>query len=258
MNRDPAQEDVRSLPEVEDSEGVDEGDSKNISVFPFLSVPALAGCLVALVLLFGGALFVGRAIGGRSATLPPPAICQVGTPGCELAQPIHEHADFALVIQGEQFDFRQKQFLSYDGNERDPDVHVHDPRHTVVHVHRENVTWDRFLRSLGFKLRDPTLPGWETTELTLPDGRRLTEGEGNTFKFWVNDVRVIGIADLDIRSLQRVLISFGDEGESEAHAQFSLVTDQACIPAGLCPERGSGAGEHGEPCSGQGACVGAR
>lgn len=146
--------------------------------------------------------------------------------------------------------------MSVDGDELEPDVHIHHPRHTVVHVHRENVTWDRFFSTLGFTFRDPSIPTSEWAELTLPDGRRLVDGEGGSFKFWINGVRVIGVADLNIRSMQRVLISFGPESEETVIAeQLPLISSEACIPGQLCPERGSGEGEYGEPCSGTGTSI---
>lgn len=221
----------------------------------------LRAAMVALVALVAGAAFAaGNARGGDGAsgsTSHQTVICTPGEPGCIYGEAIHEHADFALVINGERWDFGQEKYISYnEGNQLDANVHIHDPRHTVVHVHREHVTWDAFFRTIGFELNDPTLIGADTASLELDTGATVVDGDGGTFKFYVNGVRVIGVADLEIRSLQQVLISFGPESEEEAKAQLTLLTDEACIPAGLCPERGSGAGEHGEPCSGSGACSG--
>jgi hypothetical protein len=222
---------------------------------------ALRAAVLAFVVLVAVAAFaVGSAVtgddeGGGSdhATVA----CKPGEPGCIYGEAIHEHADFALVINGEQWAFDDEKYISYDeGHQVDANVHIHDPRHTVVHVHRENVTWDAFFRTIGFELNDTTLVGVDAPSLKLDTGETLVEDGGGTFKFYVNGVRVTGIADLEIRSLQQVLISFGPETEEQARAQLDLVSDEACIPAGLCPERGSGAGEHGEPCSGVGTCTG--
>jgi hypothetical protein len=69
----------------------------------------------------------------------------------------------------------------------------------------------------------------------------------------MNGVPVDGIAQVNIAGLSRLLISYGPESLAEVlRTQWPQVTDQACIPAGLCLDRGSGAGEHGEPCSVQG------
>lgn len=174
--------------------------------------------------------------------------CQIGEPGCELRQKIHQHADFALVIRGKQFDFGQPQFISTAEKELSPNVHIHDPRHTVIHVHREQTTWDEFFRSLGFELGD--------TCLKLPSGEQLCNNDRETLKFYVNGVKVDSLMFESIASLSRVLISYGSETEAQVLEQARQVTDEACIPAGLCQARGSGAGEHGEPCAaGSDTCV---
>ncbi len=210
-------------------------------------IPAaiLAGSVIlaaALVLVFRDSTEASTA--SRFQECPP------GTPGCELRQVIHEHADFALIIRGQQFDFGQPQFISNENNEKSPNAHVHDPRHTVVHVHREQTTWDEFFRSLGFKLTDPTfgIPV-EKTCLEMPSGEKLCNTATETFKFVMNGTLVDGVADLDIAGLSRLLISYGSESEARVMQQFSGVSDEACIPAGVCQARGTGAGEHGEPCA---------
>ncbi len=177
----------------------------------------------------------------------------------ELRQPIHEHADWALVIRGQRFDFSDPAFVSTEDHTLSPNVHVHKPRFTVVHVHREGTTWDEFLRSLGFELTDPTmLAKPEQTALKLPGGEVLRVTATETFKFYVNGVKVDGIAGLNIAALSRVLISYGPESEDEVLRQFAAVTDEACIPQGICVSRGNGNGEHGEPepCSGGTTCTG--
>ena len=152
----------------------------------------------------------------------------------------HQHADFAVFIRGQQFDFSQPQFVSGEGDERDPYVHIHAPRFTVVHVHKLGVTWDYFLHSLGFKLDDPSFKAVtpDRTTLTLPDGTVLKQSATETFKFYVNGVKVDGVSNTDIHDLDRVLISFGPETEQDVVAnQLPKVTDQACIPSERCTDR---------------------
>lgn len=210
---------------------------------------------VALAIVVGSLVIAGAVVVSSSS--------EAATPGTaaqppslltsdQLRQPIHEHADFALFIRGQQFDFGQKQFVSYANDERSPNVHVHDPRHTVIHVHREGVTWDEFFRSEGFELVDSTnLAKREDTALKLPSGEWLRTTDKEHFTFIVNGVKVDGIAGLNIHGLERVLISYGSESDAEIQAQWGKVTDEACIPSGVCLDRGNGRGEHGdvEPCT---------
>lgn len=166
-----------------------------------------------------------------------------------LRQPVHWHSDFALFIRGQQFNFAQDGFWSKEGEEKHPYVHIHEPRSTVVHVHREQTTWDEFLTSLGFKLTD--------NSLTLPDGTKYTSGDGETLKFFVNGTRIDSLMFQDITDLGKVLITFGPESDEEIlRAQWPLVTDQACIPSELCRDRIPEQPEP-EPCSkSAGSCTG--
>ncbi len=211
------------------------------------------------IFLVGALAVAGSIIATRGGDSPnqPRTIGVVDANG--LRQPIHEHADGALFIRGKQVDFSDPKFVTTEDHELSPNVHIHKPRYTVVHVHREGTTWDEFLRSLGFELTDPTLLAKpEQTTLKLPSGEILRVTPTETFKFYVNGTKVDGVAGLNIAALSQVLISYGPESESEVLAQFDRVTDEACIPQGICIARGNGNGEHGEPepCSGGTTCTG--
>ncbi len=171
--------------------------------------------------------------------------------------PVHEHADFIVMIRGKQFDFSQKQFLSTaEGKELSPYVHIHEPRYTVVHVHASLTRWDEFFTSLGFTLTDPSFPGVDSarTCMTLPDKTKLCNTDTEKWKFIVNGVPVDGISNIFIGDLGRVLISYGPESaEDVIKTQYPLVTDQACIPSELCLAR-IDPNEPPEQCSGGLTC----
>lgn len=183
----------------------------------------------------------------ESAAADPgaPVLAADGT----LRQPVHWHTDFAVFIRGQQFNFAQDDFWSKEGEEKDPYVHIHEPRSTVIHVHREQTTWDEFLNSLGFQLTD--------NSLTLPDGTKYVSGNGETLKFFVNGTRVDTLMFQDITDLGKVLITFGSESDEDIlRTQWPTVTDQACIPSELCKDRIPDEPEP-EPCSKSGtSCTG--
>ncbi len=170
----------------------------------------------------------------------------------------HEHADFAVVIRGEMFDFSQPQFLSdTEGNELSEHAHIHNRRFTLVHVHSTLTTWDEFFRSLGFQLTDPTFSGVtsERTCMQLPDETELCNTETERWSFIANGVPVDGMALVNIGDLDRVLFSYGPETPEQAlERYYGLVTDQACIPSVLCVDR-IPADEPPETCSGRGQCT---
>ncbi len=175
-----------------------------------------------------------------------PAVCEPGTPGCELRQPVHWHADFALYIRGERYDFDQARFISDEEVERSENVHIHQPRPNLVHVHREQTTWREFFTSLGFELTD--------TCLTLPDGEQLCETETERLSFILNGVKLDSLAFEDITNIDRALISYGSESDDELLQQFALVTDEACIVGLQCAERVPPEGIEDEPCRGGSVC----
>jgi hypothetical protein len=164
----------------------------------------------------------------------------------ELTNPFrHEHADFAVFINGERVSFDEERYLSDEESQLDPEVHLHAPRTDVVHKHRQNVTWSEFFATLGWELTD--------TCLSDADGNEYCEGEGNDLRFFVNDVEVDILANQLIYELTRVLISYGPAA-ADLSEQIASVTDQACIPSEKCLER-IPPNEPDEPCSVTGAGV---
>ncbi|MBA4181082.1 MAG: hypothetical protein C0506_10885 [Anaerolinea sp.] len=176
--------------------------------------------------------------------------CTLGEPGCENRPETHEHADFLLMIRGQQFDFGKPQFISTESRPLSGTVHIHDPRYTVLHIHRENTTWDEFWRSIGFELNDTSLLGTTNDKVCLktPDGSKLCNTATETWKFYLNGVKVDGLANLDINDIDRALFSYGPETEEQVLQQVLKVSDQACIPSEICHARIPPGGEAKENC----------
>jgi hypothetical protein len=202
---------------------------------------APAGVLLAAAVIALGIVAVVRGGDGGEMTSAPAVACPPGRTDCGLRQRVHWHADFALYVRGQRFDFNKPQFISHEGAEKSQYAHIHEgktPERTqVVHVHYEQTTWDEFLRSLGFELVDPTYEGTKAACLKLPGGEKLCSTATESFKFFVNGVRVDGVANMDIADLQRVLISYGSETAEQARQQFDTVSDQACILSEVCKDR---------------------
>lgn len=185
-------------------------------------------------------LMVALGVNGDTKVVHDFRTCQIGTPGCENRPAVHEHADFALFINGKQFDFGQPQFISHEGDPRSEEVHIHDPRHTVLHLHRASTSWYVFFQTLGFTLTDKSLPGTTNDKvcLKMPDGTNYCNDATNTWKFFMNGVQVDGLTVQYIHDLERALFSYGPETADEVRAQqVPKVTDQACIPSEICTAR---------------------
>lgn len=209
--------------------------------------------LAAPVLLVAGLLagFFGRDLAenedaeSRQGSSDAPVLTANG----ELRQAVHEHADFAVYVQGQRLDFNRPDFLSTEDKELSTNVHIHAPRTNVVHIHREQTTWDEFFRSLGLSIDDNCL--------TVVGGERLCGGSEESLKFFVNGVRVDSLMFQNITDLSRVLISFGSEDEAALQEQIRSVSDEACIPGEQCGARIDPNNKDQEPCSKTGtSCVG--
>ena len=216
------------------------GPKQWLPIVGVLSV-AIVGLAVALILNLGDADGAER------------------TPSTGVGRsPTHMHANFAVFIDGQQFDFNKPEFMiAEDETPKSENVHLHVPRSDVVHVHTTLTTWDEFFTSIGFTLTDPSFAGitLDRTCLQMPDGKKLCSQQGgSTWKFIANGVPVDGLADVNIGDLDRVLFSYGPETAEQVLAgQFPKVNDTACIVSELCIER-IPADEPQEPCKGKGTC----
>ena len=202
---------------------------------PRIWLPIVA-LLIAAVVALAVLLILNRGEDG-----PVTVVCEPGTPGCELRQSVHWHADFALYIDGERYDFDQERFFSTTEEELSENVHLHEP-YLVVHVHREGTTWHEFFSSLGFELTDKCL--------TLPEGDRYCTAGGERLSFILNGVKVDAVAFEDITNVDRLLISFGGESDEELRQRWAEVKDEACILSRLCEERIPEGGLPPEACGG--------
>lgn len=214
--------------------------------------PPRAALFLAPVLLAGGLLggFFGRGVvdGGDGDGGQGSANAPVFTADGGLRQETHDHADFAVYVRGQRLDFNRPEFLSIEGKDLSKNVHIHAPRTNVVHIHREQTTWDEFLTSLGMAVDD--------TCLTLGGGEKLCNAGTETLKFFVNGVRIDSLMFKDLGDLDRVLISFGAEDDTTVRKQIDSVTDEACIPGEQCNARIDPNNKDQEPCTRTGTtCV---
>ncbi len=174
---------------------------------------------VGLVLI---SMIVGwGAIGGvRYRTLPDP-------PSNEGP---HYHANMAVFLNGERLDLSGPEYMEdLAACKVDPDLvlprertHMHDGAQDVVHVHATGVTWGHFFANIGFALGD----GLFVTD----DGRRFFDGEGGALRFILNGEEVGGVFNRPIETLDRLLITFGEEPLDEVLSQqFSQVLSTASV-----------------------------
>ena len=130
--------------------------------------------------------------------------------GQPLGEKVHEHADFALFINGEKTLLQNRpEFF-----EKDPDIHSHKDTEEVIHKHKTGVTLGQLIDS------------WKTN---LPQ----------KVEWYLNGSKQDGdFRQYEFKDLDRILLSFSDSGFSPTSKQVSEITDRACVYSEKCPERG--------------------
>lgn len=192
------------------------------------------------------AVFVAGLALGTAATIGYARHAITNAPEPEF----HEHADFAVFLNGQRFDFARAEFMSnkpcvletdagwieaayaHGGEDISDYVHLHDMAGSVVHVHRNDVTWHGFFESLDMTFEDNVFVDRETNEYPSDDT--------HSFVFIINGQRVETLADRLIRDQDRVLISYGrhDRSDADVWAEYGQVSNDACLSSGTCPHRG--------------------
>lgn len=143
----------------------------------------------------------------------------------------HEHADLAIVVDGKPFDLTSERFQSKEGHVLSDFTHLHDGNGTVVHKHAMGVTWGYFFWTIGVPLRGDCMVG--------PDGVNRCERGATRWVAVVNGQVTENLRDLEVRDLDRVMLWYGDEPTDHITGHFEqIVTRDACIASGTCPERG--------------------
>ena len=168
--------------------------------------------------------------------------------------PFHEHADFGVFINGVQFDFSQEKYMTEatcnvtykksfidrvfaHGSDLDPDlagsVHLHDGNGSVVHVHKEKITWGDFFESMHMTLADNGLIDDEKKEYLNSPTREWV--------FVVNGKKVEKLSSMEIRNFDRVLLSYGKKNRSEFElmSEYGKISNGACEQSGGCEFRGA-------------------
>lgn len=202
-----------------------------------LKRPLLLGGLLALLVAGGlaGYTFANARDGASNA--PPTSVL---TEGVDLRQPVHDHADLAIVLRGQVLDLSAAEFLSTEDEAKSENIHIHAPRTAVLHIHREQTTWSELFLSLGGKLSD--------TCMSIAK-EEYCSSASESLKFLVNGVQVDSIRFMEIGEMDRVLISYGSETDEQVLTQLPLLTDQACIPSENCAARVDPNNPEVEPCA---------
>lgn len=150
--------------------------------------------------------------------------------------PNHTHADFSVVINGQQWDFSQEKYMSDHPELEDAHMHakyfhLHDGNGHVMHSHTPGQTLAEFFATLSWQ--------WDEGKhcMTADTGEQWCNGDGKAWRMTVNDRErpfnmFYSFADED-----RILLWYGQH-DALLLDDMKAVTHDACMYSLTCPERG--------------------
>jgi len=150
------------------------------------------------------------------------------------APEFHIHANFALFLNGQRFDFGKPEFMdvnpckiektswitaayAHDEDEGalEGAVHLHDGNGHLIHVHRAGIQYHDFFESMGMKLSD--------TQFVDNKGKVYENSKTDSFRFFLNGKEVTSIANTEIHDLDRLLVTYGAKSRSQASINRELI-----------------------------------
>jgi len=171
-----------------------------------------------LVLIIAVAVIMGKTLLER------------GTPEVGVVGDLHYHADFAMYLHGERYNFSQKKYMSTENKSLSNFAHFHDMNGNIIHKHAEGVTLGFFLETLNIKLN--------ATCLMLDNGASYCTEGNKEWKMYVGGEHNDQFDTYDVQDEDKILLSYGDELEEEIKRQLNSLSDEACIYSLTCPEKG--------------------
>ena len=124
------------------------------------------------------------------------------------------HADFAVFINGEKYDFNQTIFF-----EKNPYIYISYPYSSLLRIRATNVPLKMFFDSIGWRITKDCIK--------LHTSEEYCTNKTHSLKFYVNGKRIEDISNYLIKDLDKILISYGNESEEQIKFQLKQISDFA-------------------------------
>jgi hypothetical protein len=122
----------------------------------------------------------------------------------------HEHAAFAIKINGTQIDFSQPKYQVQSRL-----IHVEGGDGTTLHRHATGVPVDEFLKSVKMNI--------ENGCFVLDDGKQYCNNEENKLRFFINGNETDSINNYVINPNDRILIIYGNENADQINQELDAL-----------------------------------
>lgn len=151
------------------------------------------------------AVVAGVAYGVYIYTLNPPRTTSFGATGST-----HEHTAFKLFINGQVVDFSQPKYQV-----KSQYMHFENGDGDTIHKHATGIDIGFLFETLDIKFTSDCI--------TMDDGTSYCNDGNNTLKFFVNGVRNDLYNNYVLMDGDRVLLSYGSEGQEQIDEQLKMV-----------------------------------
>ena len=122
----------------------------------------------------------------------------------------HEHAAFAIKINGKQIDFSQPKYQLQSRL-----IHVEGGDGTTLHRHATGVPFDEFLKSVNMNIKNGCF--------ILDDGKQYCNNEENKLRFFLNGNETDSINSYVINPNDRILVIYGNENADQINQELDAL-----------------------------------
>ena len=126
---------------------------------------------------------------------------------------VHHHADVKIYINGQAVDFSQHKYQLATSF-----IHFEDGMGNVIHTHAAGLTMGHLFKSLR---------GDASINCITLDAQAYCNENNKKLKFYVNRNPNNEFATYAIKDLDKILISYGTENDSEIQKQLDSITNLA-------------------------------
>ena len=169
--------------------------------------------LIAIGIIAGIAVIVGVSVYNfANLTQTAPG----APPGAGVLGDEHVHSSMLVKIFGDTFDFSQPTYQV-----KSSWIHFEAQDGTTVHRHSTGVTFGYLFDTLKIKLTDDCF--------VFPDRREFCTNDDYSLKFYVNHAPVPSLIDYVFKDQDRILISYGNENQTQIDAQLTQLDSQPIL-----------------------------
>ena len=124
----------------------------------------------------------------------------------------HEHAAFAIKINGKQIDFSQPKYQVQSRL-----IHVEGGDGTTLHRHATGVPFAEFIKSVNMNI--------ENGCFTLDDGKQYCNNGVNKLRFFINGNETESINNYVINPNDRILVIYGNENADQINQELAALRE---------------------------------